>query len=1142
MPNRYALALLVLLVIPVLAQSPAPQSVELPELKTRLDLPTDVPLRLVKSDFRLDMPYTIAEFYPENPPKDKPYVTGVLFYSKDHPKITAGEWAAIVADMYKRNFSPEKIEQVSEQKLDRQPGEWLQRVYKVTEMNTPMRHVVIAIRDGRHTYGLLLITPWAQDEKASLQLGDAIVGRLAVAGIAPPGGGTTGGDKPATLPSGPGTGKAVAGVVFSTGKERDLFLQVEGSSKPVNITNSPGFDCDPAFSWDGTQIAFLSGRNSQNRAGGWTDGVYIMNADGSGTPVKITEGDQNDLIGPRFSGDGKKVVYIGGHDFGQGRLPNMVHVVNVDGTGHKLLTGGDDWINAVDWAPDNSKIVFTSWAGKGAGLYTMNPDGSGKTCIVPAGRAGFTGQQPRFAADSKTIILTGQTWMETPRPTWNRTWGAAYLVNVDGTNLRCLHFQDVCLPMILPKGNKFAFLGIHGGDHKIEPNEINVWVRNMNGPHALKITGGNGDLADFDISPVSSDDALPIPKLPCDITFARAANPVGPSFDIYVMTEDAKDLFNVTQTNTYYCEENNPCWSPDKKKIVFDSNAPYWVDGENKGRHDSLRNIYMIDADGSNRVNLTKFRGIETHPVWSPDGTTIAFQRQIEGGYGLFLLDLATGTVRQAADGHVTQRHMTWSNDGATFVVSGTLTGGTLFSTNITAEKPTWTKNRQGASVDPDWNPTRDNVAYFGWNAKGKYALMTFDFPGGPDVDVAELNSGNHPSWAPDGYRIIFDNEQSGEANLFIADVRHSGAKNVVELTRGMGGKNVQPDWSAGPGKTKPPVVAAGPCCIVFTREGSHALWTMLPDGSGMKEVVRGNSSIRDPAVSPDGKTYYFAYVNNASWDIAAIDADGKNFRSLTSTPAQESAPVVSPDGKKIAYNYRADDMKWHHLYVMNADGSGATKRAGADIFADDFPTWSPDSRRLFFSSSDMTNGWLSTMDMYCVAADGSGRQAITNLGKGEGTFGIAYQKAFSPDGKQMAVSICPPDQSETTSLYVGNADGSGLQPVVKHQKGTGVDSLNWGADGRIYFLRSVNNRGNVSYTAVSCNASGGDIKEIVQPDQRPYRMKVSSDAKQMLFVRLPEDRRPAGKVVVVNTDGSNLHVLPGIDNADFAIWATTPK
>ena len=99
------------------------------------------------------------------------------------------------------------------------------------------------------------------------------------------------------------------------------------------------------------------------------------------------------------------------------------------------------------------------------------------------------------------------------------------------------------------------------------------------------------------------------------------------------------------------------------------------------------------------------------------------------------------------------------------------------------------------------------------------------------------------------------------------------------------------------------------------------------------------------PSLSPDGETLYFAYLG----DIYTVAATGGRALSLVSLPGQENHPVVSPDGKWLAFS--SDINGNQDVYVIPVAGGQAVQLTYHE--ANDFPvSWSPDSQSVYFESN----------------------------------------------------------------------------------------------------------------------------------------------------------------------------------------------
>jgi Tol biopolymer transport system component len=126
----------------------------------------------------------------------------------------------------------------------------------------------------------------------------------------------------------------------------------------TRLTNHPAADQFPVFSPDGTKIAFQSARDGNQE-------IYLMNADGTGTPANLSNNPGLDSV-PDFSPDGTKLT------FGSNRDGSDVDVwiMNSDGSNPvnltpTLTTTNDRWSA---WSPSGDKVVF--WSGLGNGLGT----------------------------------------------------------------------------------------------------------------------------------------------------------------------------------------------------------------------------------------------------------------------------------------------------------------------------------------------------------------------------------------------------------------------------------------------------------------------------------------------------------------------------------------------------------------------------------------------------------------------------------------------------------------------------------------------------------------------------------------------------------------------------------------------------
>ena len=139
-------------------------------------------------------------------------------------------------------------------------------------------------------------------------------------------------------------------------------------------------------------------------------------------------------------------------------------------------------------------------------------------------------------------------------------------------------------------------------------------------------------------------------------------DPTGPSFatskiafdsdrdgnrEIYVMDADGSNPVRLTSNAT---SDRRPAWSPDGSKIAFMSDR------------DGNLEIYVMDADGSNQVRLTNYAMIDSAPSWSPDGSKIAFyQSREEGNFEIYVMDADGSNQVRLTNSRSRDRHPSWS-------------------------------------------------------------------------------------------------------------------------------------------------------------------------------------------------------------------------------------------------------------------------------------------------------------------------------------------------------------------------------------------------------------------------------------------------------------------------------------------------
>ncbi len=199
------------------------------------------------------------------------------------------------------------------------------------------------------------------------------------------------------------------------------------------------------------------------------------------------------------------------------------------------------------------------------------------------------------------------------------------------------------------------------------------------------------------------------------------------------------------------------------------------------------------------------------------------------------------------------------------------------------------------------------------------------------------------------------------------------------------------------PGYDAEATVAPDGSRIVFTsdRTGDLELYTMLPDGSDVQQVTDSLGYDGGAFFSPDSKMLVYRssrpktaedqkvykdllakhVVQPSSMELYVCNVDGTNQRRITNLGGANWAPFFHPDGKRIIFssNHHVQDQggRQFNLFSVKLDGTGL-KQITYDKTFDAFPMFSPDGKRLVFSSNRFNGGGRAT-NLFIADWDGSG-------------------------------------------------------------------------------------------------------------------------------------------------------------------------
>jgi TolB protein len=269
-----------------------------------------------------------------------------------------------------------------------------------------------------------------------------------------------------------------------------------------------------------------------------------------------------------------------------------------------------------------------------------------------------------------------------------------------------------------------------------------------------------------------------------------------------------------------------------------------------------------------------------------------------------------------------------------------------------------------------------------------------------------------------------------------------------------------------------------------------------------------------------NGKIAFVSSRNGPPGEIYVMNPDGTNQRNITNSPASETRPAFSPDGKKIAF---VRDFKG--IYLMDPDGTGQTQildgaTAGFSSISS-FANWSPNGTKLVFNG--LIKGSPDGADIYVINVDGTGLTRLTTDPADDSS------PAWSPDGTKIAFSTIRnrvPGEINY-EIYVMNADGSNQTRITNNTKFD--HSPNWSPDGtRIAFT----SRRDDNFEVYVMNADGSNQTRLTFDGEQDSDAKWSPDGTKIAF--LSSRGGHFGEIWVMNPDGTGLVNLTNADGFDM--------
>ncbi|HEY3133673.1 MAG TPA: hypothetical protein VGJ47_03505, partial [Gemmatimonadaceae bacterium] len=342
-----------------------------------------------------------------------------------------------------------------------------------------------------------------------------------------------------------------------------------------------------------------------------------------------------------------------------------------------------------------------------------------------------------------------------------------------------------------------------------------------------------------------------------------------------------------------------PALSSDGNRIAFLSNGSF-------KRGEVFIDLWLADARTGKRIkrlvqsttnpNFEELRLLYSQSSFSNDGRTLAFTGERQGKDVLYLMDVASASIKKRVDLPI---DAVWSPvfspDDRQIAFSGTHGGITdLYIVDADGKNLRQLTNDQYADLQPSWSPDGRRIAFATDRSPesnlailklSKWRIAVMDIQSGaidvlPGQDGLNLN----PQWSPDGSEVAFISDRTGIPNVFLYDF---ATRNHYQLTNVLGGVGAITEYSPAISWAR----ASDRMAFTYYEKGDYTVWTV--------ENPRG---LKRAAFRPG--------ANNAAVAMAAVDSEkAADSAALRLRPGEPTSTYRAPGGSRQSSVLPAQEM-----------------------------------------------------------------------------------------------------------------------------------------------------------------------------------------------------------------------------------------
>ena len=522
-----------------------------------------------------------------------------------------------------------------------------------------------------------------------------------------------------------------------------------------------------------------------------------------------------------------------------------------------------------------------------------------------------------------------------------------------------------------------------------------------------------------------------------------------------------------------------------------------------------------VQPDNRSLAQFTFGTGLQSEPVWSPDGRFIAYSGDAGGNFDIWIQQVSDGKPNQITRDASHDWQPDWSPDGNNLVFRSERDGGGIFVT------PAFGGNERRLTnfgYQPHWSPDGTRILFYNSNIQNVTAppkVFIVDVKGGTPREILADLTREFPgrlrvAWHPDGQRI----------SLWGSHRKHGLSFWTVPIT---GGDPFRSEFSEETSKQIRDVDvdlfdffwAADARSIYFegTAKGVRNLWKVVADPKtlewvrGPERLTTGAGIDSDIALSKDGSSLAFTtrVERTRLWSFGfqagKIAADGQ---SLTPPGLNVLGSDLSRDDKKLAYIVQRGEKR--EIWQKGIPDGEDKLLLSAEDYIPTAPRWSRDGRRLAFARnnfSESTRGQQYTFRLEhaisVLGHENNGEQILTTPHVQQG-----WAWDWTPDDKYLLGSSAR-QTSGTWGLFLFPTDSApeaeaAAQLVNVHPD---YDAFNarFSPDNRWISFIAINHTDLGDAAIYVAPAAGGEWVRVTEGRSYDDKPRWSGDGKTLYFL-----------------------------------------